>query len=518
MVAAPRRRHARTLVLACLVALLLLVPAASRNAPGVAAAPNPFAGSPWYDDPDNPIKGQAEAWRQSRPGDAALLDTVAHEQYADWFGSWFGNATTTDFANRRVTQIAATGAVPIIVAYNIPNLNCSMGNGSANAATYAAWVDALARGIGNRKVAILVEPDGLTVTECLSVAQRNERFAMVHAAVRRFKQNPLATVYIDGGDDVRNTPDEIVAILQAAGVGDADGFSLNVTVYQFATAEVAYGHDVATRLGGKHFVVDTSRDGHGQPGGVWCNARTAAIGLRPTANTGDPLADAFLWVKPIWQSDNTCDRGDPAAGANFFDYTLLLVRNSLAMFTDLPADPTYARQINDLARLGVVRGNGDGTVGTDAQVLRAQMAALIARPFALEFEDDGTPFADRGAIDPALWRNVGALAQHGIARGYGDGTFNPTGPVLEVQVISFIARGMVARGTWQPATADNPALYPDVPASSGARLDLLTYRANTGAIPSRPENGGWGSWARPATRGWFVQAEWQALDPLYHFR
>ena len=77
-----------------------------------------------------------------------------------------------------------------------------------------------------------------------------------------------------------------------------------------------------------HFIVDTSRNGRGtldaavfarppfnQPpeviqklkAGDWCNAPSAGVGARPTARTGVPLADAFLWIKTPGHSDGSCD-------------------------------------------------------------------------------------------------------------------------------------------------------------------------------------------------------------------
>ena len=86
-----------------------------------------------------------------------------------------------------------------------------------------------------------------------------------------------------------------------------------------------------------HFVVDTSRNGQGPWAGAgypdnqdWCNPPDRGIGLPPTTTTGDPLADAFLWIKVPGESDGQCGRGlgtgtdpewgnivDPAAGAWF---------------------------------------------------------------------------------------------------------------------------------------------------------------------------------------------------------
>lgn len=37
--------------------------------------------------------------------------------------------------------------------------------------------------------------------------------------------------------------------------------------------------------------------------GDWCNAKGTGFGLRPGSPTGDPLADAIVWVKPGGESD-----------------------------------------------------------------------------------------------------------------------------------------------------------------------------------------------------------------------
>ena len=89
-----------------------------------------------------------------------------------------------------------------------------------------------------------------------------------------------------------------------------------------------------------HFIVDTGRNGKGplsasayavspynQPQSVitslgqgnWCNPPGAGLGLRPTASTGAPLVDAYLWVKAPGESDGTCDS---AGGARAWDFSL----------------------------------------------------------------------------------------------------------------------------------------------------------------------------------------------------
>ena len=56
-----------------------------------------------------------------------------------------------------------------------------------------------------------------------------------------------------------------------------------------------------------HFIIDTGRNGV-QPTaqnawGDWCNVQGTGFGVRPTTNTGDALADAFVWIKPGGEAD-----------------------------------------------------------------------------------------------------------------------------------------------------------------------------------------------------------------------
>ncbi|MEV0429809.1 glycoside hydrolase family 6 protein [Micromonospora sp. NPDC050495] len=224
-----------------------------------------------------------------------------------------------------------------------------------------------------------------------------DRFAMLNYAVDALAALPRTSVYLDGTHSAWLGVGDIADRLVKAGVDRADGFFLNVSNYEtterqlkfgswiakcvyYGTAgpEWARGHfdwcasqyypadpadfstwvrtdawyaenvgDVpADRLA--HFVVDTSRNGQGPwtaPAGVtwpdpqtWCNPPDRGLGLRPTTATGEPLADAFLWVKTPGQSDGQCDRGtgtghdparggiaDPAAGAWFPEQALELV-------------------------------------------------------------------------------------------------------------------------------------------------------------------------------------------------
>ncbi|KAL7623240.1 1,4-beta-D-glucan cellobiohydrolase cel6c [Parahypoxylon ruwenzoriense] len=61
-----------------------------------------------------------------------------------------------------------------------------------------------------------------------------------------------------------------------------------------------------------HAIVDTGRNavtGLRDEWGDWCNVNGAGFGVRPTADTGMELADAFVWGKPGGESDGTSDEG-----------------------------------------------------------------------------------------------------------------------------------------------------------------------------------------------------------------
>ena len=103
-----------------------------------------------------------------------------------------------------------------------------------------------------------------------------------------------------------------------------------------------------------HFVIDTSRNGQGRwvppaipPGSFgsdpqdWCNPPDRGVGLRPNADTGVALLDAYLWIKIPGESDGQCNRWDapgspdpvrgvmdPPAGQWFPDMALELAHNA----------------------------------------------------------------------------------------------------------------------------------------------------------------------------------------------
>jgi endoglucanase len=198
----------------------------------------------------------------------------------------------------------------------------------------------------------------------------SDRFFMLNAAVDRLNEQPNVSVYLDGTHSSWLGVGDAAKRLVAAGVQRASGFFVNVSNYRLTEHLVKYGtwiskciafannpeeggwrlghyefcgsqyfpadpNDFSTwhltdewydaNLGSAvptaHFVIDTSRNGWGPwtPPAYpdpqdWCNPPGRGVGLRPTADTGVPLLDAFLWVKIPGESDGECTRGLGPAG------------------------------------------------------------------------------------------------------------------------------------------------------------------------------------------------------------
>ena len=293
-------------------------------------APNPLAGARLYVDPNSPAQRQAETWKRSRPQDAALVQQIADQPVARWFGDWAANIRRE--VSQAAATITATGALPVFVAYNIPHRDCGSysAGGSKSSDAYRKWIVDFAAGVRGQRAMVILEPDALPGMDCLPAPAREERVDLIRGGVEALAAQG-AFVYIDAGHAQWHPPDEMAKRLTRSGIATASGFALNVSNTHSTPTNVAYGEQVSRLVGGKHFVIDTSRNGiPGSDPKQWCNPRGRALGVVPTTNTAHPLVDAFLWVKPPGESDGTCG-GGPAAGRWWSTYALELSRLAAAL-------------------------------------------------------------------------------------------------------------------------------------------------------------------------------------------
>jgi len=170
----------------------------------------------------------------------------------------------------------------------------------------------------------VVEPDALPLLDCLSAGDQSERLSLISGAVAALSAHPGTSVYLDAGAPGWQPVSVMASRLTQANVAHARGFSLNVSNFQTNALVNSYGDSLSPHVGGKHFLADTSRNGLGA-GATWCNPTGRALGQRMTTSTGDPLADAYTWVKHPGESDGTCN-GGPTAGTFWTDYAIGLAQ------------------------------------------------------------------------------------------------------------------------------------------------------------------------------------------------
>ncbi len=303
----------------------------SPDAPSLAISTttsNPIAGAAFWIDPYSNARATANAWRISRPADAAQMDKVAAQGTAKWIGNW--NTNVQADVDAATTAMSRNGALPVFVAYNVPQRDCGglSGGNTTTVAAYRSWIDRFANGIGGRRAVVVLEPDALAAMDCLTLVDQQLRIDLIKYAVQAFTAKGSIAVYIDAGHSRWKPASTMASRLARAGVAMAQGFSLNVSNFHTSASNVSYGTQVSALIGGKHFVIDTGRNGLGPTSTFqWCNPAGRALGIRPTTATGNALVDAYLWIKTPGESDGACN-GAPKAGAWMPSYALGLAQRA----------------------------------------------------------------------------------------------------------------------------------------------------------------------------------------------
>ncbi len=306
-------------------------------------SPNPLQGAELYVSPDSNAATQAAAWRETQPERAKLMDVLAAVPQARWVNTQDEAAQLGEY----VAAAAQDDKTVVLVSYYFPHRDCGgySAGGAKDEADYRSYIDTFAAAIGDAKAIIILEPDALSYVQfaenggqpCLSTAEQDAYMRLMQYAIEKLKAQPNTTVYVDAGNsDWIKNQSGVADTLKKAGVAKADGFSLNVSNFQTTVDTIRFGEVIAGLLDGKHFVIDTSRNGLGPydnqayPSHDWCNPPGRALGRHPTTKTGHPLVDAFLYIKRPGESDgsdpnpNKCFNG-PKAGNWWPEYAIGLI-------------------------------------------------------------------------------------------------------------------------------------------------------------------------------------------------
>jgi len=304
-------------------------PAADAGqAPGAEdAAEGQLSGELWRNPQGHAVVAAQQAQAQGDTATAAALAPLAEQPTA----TWFANSENPYPAVEEISLAAdAAGQTPVLVAYFVPDRDCNSysSGGAADADSYLAWVGSFAAALGDRPAVVVLEPDAVAqaVGGCAGVDPA-QRYALLGQAVDILEAQPQVDTYLDAGNAawVTDLP-VLAAALRSSGVGNADGFAVNVSNFQTTDASAQYGAALSQELEGTaeegapgvRFVIDTSRNGAGPPPQnspgttAWCNPAGRRLGAAPTTDAGLDRVDALLWVKQPGDSDGTCAGGPPA--------------------------------------------------------------------------------------------------------------------------------------------------------------------------------------------------------------
>ncbi|KAJ5158930.1 1 4-beta cellobiohydrolase [Penicillium coprophilum] len=357
---------------------------------------NPFEGYQLYVNPFYASEVSASALPSMTGAAKAAASAAAEVPSFYWLDTADKVPTMGEFLADIKAKNAAGASPPIagqFVVYDLPDRDCAAlaSNGEysiadGGVAKYKAYIDSIRKILveySDVQTILVVEPDSLAnlvtnmaVSKCAgahdaylectnyAVTQLNlPNVAMYldagHAGWLGWPANlgPAAELYA-GVYTKAEKPASLRGL--ATNVANYNGWSLTTcpsyTQGDANCDEKKYINALAPLLKtagwDAHFITDTGRNGV-QPTkqsawGDWCNVIGTGFGVRPTTETGDALADAFVWVKPGGESDGTsdtsatrydahCGLGDalkpaPEAGTWFQAYFAQLVENANPSF------------------------------------------------------------------------------------------------------------------------------------------------------------------------------------------
>ena len=268
--------------------------------PAITYAPlqHPFRGARLF------VDDQTVGARWQREHGAGWLDPITTRPQARWLNGPRDLVRLPALAARARRQ----RALLVLVAYYLPDRGCSSSSdqGAPTSRDYRRWIDRLVGHLGSTRAAVVVEPDAVAA-DCFDA----RRATLLKHTVRRLA-GAGQYVYLDAGHARWRSTGEMAQRLLRAGIQYAQGFSVNVANRQTTRQSYQWGRELSDLLGGREFVIDTSRNGLGPPpdepdrDDEWCNPRRQALGQAPTTRSRLPGLASLLWIKLPGESDGIC--------------------------------------------------------------------------------------------------------------------------------------------------------------------------------------------------------------------
>lgn len=302
---------------------------------------NPLAGRPW-----GVYEGNAEpSWKPYLAASGATkqaLATIALAPKAKFFGAWIPNSQIAQRVREYVdsaTSADPDSLVQLTLFRMVPweGDACHRLPTKAERASYKQYVDIVAQTLGTTHAAVVLQPDGPDL-RCVPDGSKVPAHLLRYAA-NTLAAQPHVSVYIEMGssDWFSGRPDEAVQLLLQTGVAHVRGFALDTSHFDSVARQITFGHRIVEGLAAhgvhhKHFVIDTSDNGHAFTGKWYhrthpgsplghaqpCDAagqtHCVALGIPPTTDVASPawglsaarsataarLVDGYLWVSRPW--------------------------------------------------------------------------------------------------------------------------------------------------------------------------------------------------------------------------
>jgi endoglucanase len=410
-------------------------------------------GTRFFVPPPNPgavdqiaVLAQSNAARE-----AAAITTMEAVPQAIWFSKGTPEEVQSAVSNAMV-RAAQDGRLRVLATSNRPYRDCAgfSAGGAKNTVAYEAWIDGFARGIGNERAVVILEPDSTgmipyatsldgTADPCRPTvtdgngrtvpapgANADESYAQIrYAAASLAKLAPHALVYLDGTHAAWLPVGESAYRLYRSGVQGTQGFAVNVSNFQRTSRSIQYGTWISKCL---HYATMGAKDA-GTPAAF---RRCANQPLFERATDEGAWASTEAWYAKIAPGNS-----NPASLAHFVIDT---GRNGTG-----PLDAAHYANAPFAQPEPVVLGLASGAWCNPPGV------GLGARPTA----DTGVALLDAYLWIKTVGESDGSCDIAGGARAWDYDKYNPWGIAGDSQKHFDPLWGMVdpAAGTWFPGYA-----------------------------------------------------------------
>ncbi|MFB9754908.1 S-layer homology domain-containing protein [Paenibacillus hodogayensis] len=147
--------------------------------------------------------------------------------------------------------------------------------------------------------------------------------------------------------------------------------------------------------------------------------------------------------------------------------------------------------VNDMGSRMVVNGVSDASFRPDANITRAEFAAIVVRGLGLKLDKKSASFSDVAA-DAWYAGAVQAAAANGLVAGFEDGTFRPNDAITREQAMTIVAKAMKRTGLADKIGPVNPAstlaAFADGASSADWAKDGIAGAVKAGLVSGR-DNG-----------------------------